>query len=213
MVIVFEGSINEDCIRYKHHSLVVFYLNNAKRHADIAMENHSEGVLLPDSISAILFSTMCVEAFLNETAESLIDKEELKDFSFLRNEYKTKGKRSSVVKKVAIIFKHAFGVDVPDSLLSSVEELVNLRNNLVHYKLSDTATKIIYPPLRNTKTESGESFMSVDFMQEPKAVIPPFVQKVSGATAIKCYEIADSVLAYWNEQMEAKNDEGLPLQT
>lgn len=211
MVAVFEGSINEDCVRYEHHSLVI--LRNAKRHADIATEIHREGVLLPDSISAILFSAMSVEAFLNETAESLIDKEDLEDFSFLRNKYKTRGKVSSVVKKIAIIFKSAFGVDAPDDLLSSVEELVNLRNNLVHYKLSDTATKIIYPRLKNTKADSGEVFMSVDFMQEPKTVIPPFVQKVTGAATVRCYEIANSVLAYWNEQVDTKNDDNSQLQT
>lgn len=70
MVTVFEGSIDKDCVRYEHHSLVLFYLRNAKRHADIAIENHNEGVLQSDSVSAILFSAMSVEAFVNETAES-----------------------------------------------------------------------------------------------------------------------------------------------
>jgi hypothetical protein len=213
MVTIFEGSIDNDCVRYEHHSLVLFYLRNAKRHADNAIENHREGVLQSDSVSAILFSAMSVEAFLNETAESLIKQEYLEDFTFLRNQYKTRGKSSSVVKKISIIFKSAFGVDVPNNLASSVEELVILRNNLVHYKLSDAATKIIYPPLQNTKTEDGQSFMCVDFMQEPKTVMPPFVQKITGATAIRSYEIADSVLAFWNKQVEAKNNEPLQLQT
>lgn len=205
MVTIFEGSIDDDCVRYEHHSLVLFYLDQAERYADVAVKNHADGRLQSDSIVAIVFASMCVEAFVNETAESIFRKEDLDDFSFLRGKFKKRGKSSSLTKKLVLIFQEVFQVDPPRSILDSVEELVRLRNNLVHYKLTDTATKIIYPPLAQTETSDGRKMTTVDFEQKPKRVIPPFVQTVTGDAAERSLNSAISVLELWNENVKDRN--------
>lgn len=205
MVTVFEGSIDDDCVRYEHHSMVLFYLDQAERYADVATKNHADGRLQSDSIVAIVFAAMCIEAFVNETAEGILKKEDLDDFSFLRGKFKKRGKSSSLAKKLVLICQEAFQLDTPRSILDSVEELVRLRNNLVHYKLTDTATKIIYPPLAQTETSDGRIMTTVDFMQKPKRVIPPFVQTVTGDAAQKSLSTAISVLDLWNENVKCRS--------
>ncbi|AKH69385.1 hypothetical protein IMCC21906_01709 [Spongiibacter sp. IMCC21906] len=202
MPIVYEASSDKDCVRYKHFSLVVFYLSNARRHAKLALENHDDSILQSDSISAIVFSAMCIEAFVNESAENVLNKEQLNDFSFMKNEFKRRGKGSSLSKKVKLIFDIAFNVSPANELTESIDDLVDLRNNLVHYKLTDTAMKYIYPPLEHTETGDDQKFTCIDFMQEPKRIIVPFVEKVTGQAAMKCYETADSVLELWNSKVE-----------
>ena len=202
MVTVFEGSVDDDCVRYEHHSLVIFYLSQAERYADIAVKNHAVGRLQSDSIVAIVFAAMCIEEFINETAEGIFKKEDIDDFYFLRGEFKKRGKASSLSKKLVLIFQEAFQFDMPQSILDSVEELVSLRNNLVHYKLTDTATRIIYPPLAQTITSDGGMMTTVDFMQEPKRVIPPFVQTVTGDAAERSLKTAISVIELWDEQVK-----------
>ncbi|MCR8923419.1 hypothetical protein NO559_11585 [Dasania sp. GY-MA-18] len=206
MVTIFEGSVNNNCVRYEHHSLVMFYLDQAQSYADVALKAHSDGTLQSDSIVAIIFSAMCVEAFVNETAEGLFRKEDLDDFSFLRGQFKKRGKSSSLVKKLALIFWQAFQIDAPRSLLDSVEELVKLRNNLVHYKLTDTATKFVYPPLVQRESSGGEMMTVVEFVQEPKAVIAPFVQAVTGSAAKRSLDAAISVLDFWNENINDREE-------
>lgn len=205
MVTIFEGSVDDDCVRYEHHSMVLFYLDQAERYADVAVNNHADGRLQSDSIVAIVFAAMCIEAFVNETAEGIFKKEDLDDFSFLRGKFKKRGRSSSLAKKLVLIFQEAFQSDTPQSILDSVEELVRLRNNLVHYKLTDTATKIIYPPLAQTKTSDGRTMTTVDFMQTPKRVIPPFVQTVTGDAAQKSLNTAISVLELWNENVQDRS--------
>ena len=206
MVTIFEGSIDSECIRYEHHSLVLFYLDQAERYADIAKKNHAEGRLQADSIVAIVFAAMCIEAFVNETAEGAFKKDDLNDFTFLRGKFKKRGKSSSLAKKLVIIFQEAFQLDLPRSLLDSVEELVRLRNNLVHYKLTDTATKIIYPPLAQTEGSDGQKMTVVDLVQKPKKVIPPFVQTVTGCAANRSVKTANSVLDLWNENVKSRRE-------
>ena len=202
MVTVYEGNIEEDSVRYEHHSLVLFYLEQSERYAKSALENHEEGRLQSDSISAIIFAGMTIEAFINEVAENLFPKEQLNDFSFLRGEYKKKGRSSSITKKLVILFQNKFKINLPSHLSASVEELIELRNNLVHYKLSDTATKIIYPPMKQTELSNGETMITLDFMQKPKTIIPPFVQRVTGNAAKKSFDTAINVIEFWNTQIK-----------
>ncbi|MGO2232415.1 MAG: hypothetical protein ACTH5B_00010 [Marinomonas sp.] len=205
MVTIFEGSIDDDCVRYEHHSLVLFYLDQAERYSDIAMQNHAEGRLQSDSIMAIVFAAMCIESFINETAEDIFSKDDLNDFSFLKGKYKKRGKSSSLPKKLALIFQEAFRVGLPQATLDSVEELVSLRNNLVHYKLSDTATKIVYPPLAQIETSDGSKMTTVDFMQQPKCIIAPFIQTVTGEAAKKSFNTASSILDLWNAHVRDRS--------
>lgn len=202
MVTIFEGSVDDDCVRYEHHSLVLFYLDQAERYAHVAVRNHATGRLQSDSIVAIVFAAMCIEAFINETAEEIFRKEDLDDFSFLRGKFKKRGKSSVLTKKLVMIFREAFQVEVPRSIMESAEDLVRIRNKLVHYKLTDTATKIIYPPLDQQETSDGNKMTVVDFCQEPKKVIPPFVQTITGDAAEKSLNTAISVLDLWNENVK-----------
>lgn len=204
MVTIFEGSIDDDCVHYEHHSLVLFYLDQAERCAGVAANNHVDGRLQSNSIVAIVFAAMCIEAFVNETAEGIFSKDELDNFSFLRGSFKNRSKSSSLAKKLDLLFQEAFQFEVPRSILDAVEDLVRLRNNLVHYKMTDTATKIIYPPLVQTETSDGMKMTTVDFVQKPKRVIPPFVQAVTGDAADRSFKTAISVLELWNENVKGR---------
>ena len=207
MITVFEGNISEDCVRYKHHSLVLFYLDQSQRNSEVAVKKHNEGKLQSNSIVAIVFSAMCIEAFINETAESTFENEQLSDFFFLKGNFKKRGKSSSVVKKLEILFSHLFNVDIPKNIRQSVSELIELRNNLVHYKLSETAAKIIYPPMQQTEMPNGETMTTIDFMQQPKTVSPPLIQRITGESAKNSYNTACSVLEFWNTQINLKNEQ------
>lgn len=201
MVTVFEGSHSKDCVRYKYHSLVLFYLDQSQRHAEVSIENHTEGKLQSDSIAAIVYATMCIEAFVNEIAEDTFEKEQLSDFLFLKGEFKKRGKSPSTLKKLEILFSFLFNIDIPRNIHKSVCELIELRNNLVHYKFSETATKIIYPPMQQTETSNGEMMTTIDFMQTPKTVVPPLIQRITGQSAKSSYETACSVLELWNKHI------------
>ena len=198
MPTVYEAKIDgRNAIRYFHISLIRFYLDQAYEHAIKSKEDDKEGRLLASSIIAIMFSAMALEAFANEISEDLIPKEELNDFTRLRKAYKQREQESSLAAKLRILFEREHNQPIREAQLSDIEKLVLLRNNLVHYKLSELAGKYILPPAKQTKLGNGQFMTTLDFMMEPERVEPPFIQQVSGDAAVSCFNIALLIINSW----------------
>ena len=85
----FDGS---NGVRYFHISLVRLYLDQAHKHAMDANFAENENPLT-SSITAIVFSAMAIEAFINQVSEDVLDKEELNKFFHLRKPYNIKTKK------------------------------------------------------------------------------------------------------------------------
>lgn len=192
----FDGS---NAIRHFHISLLRFYLDQAHEHAIKTKEESIEGNLLAHCVSGIMFSAMAIEAFVNEVSEDIIPKEELNDFIHLRKKYKKNKDESSVLAKNRIIFgiKHCHALD--DNMKVRMGELISMRNNLVHYKLSELSGKYIMPPAKNTPLADGRFMSTIDFMVQPERIEPPFIQKVNSRAAITSFNTALSVVNKWGE--------------
>ncbi|MEW7995293.1 MAG: hypothetical protein AB2652_11195 [Candidatus Thiodiazotropha endolucinida] len=198
MPTIFEAKMDgSNAIRYFHISMVRFYLDQAYENCSKAKEDCQEGLLLASSVTGIVFSAMSIESFVNEVCEDVIPKEELKDFIHLRRSYRKEKGESSVAAKVRILFKLKFDQDVPEIIMAGIEETISLRNNLVHYKLSEMAGKYILPPVAKTPTSDGQFMHTIDFTVKPERVEPPFIQKVSGLAAASCFNSALSLINEW----------------
>lgn len=198
MPTVYEAKIDgSNAVRYFHFSLIRFYLDQAYEHANKSKEGDKEGRLLASSVITIMFSAMALEAFANEISEDLIPKEELNDFVRLRKSYKQKEQESSLVAKLRILFERRHNHSLGEDQLNGIEKLVSLRNNLVHYKLSELAGKYIMPPPQHTNLGNGQFMTTFDFTMMPERIEPPFVQQVSGDAAVCCFNIALLVINLW----------------
>ncbi|WP_022957171.1 hypothetical protein [Spongiibacter tropicus] len=208
MPTIFEAKIDgSNAIRYFHFSLVEFYLEQAYVNSTQAKEDQEPNHLLASSIMGIMFSAMALEAFANEISEEIIPKEDLKSFIHLRKGYKKLQGESSVLAKLRILFKEKFNHDLDSDAKSGLEKLTSLRNNLVHYKLSDLAGKYIMPPVGNMDVGGGQKMLTIDFMQKPERVEPPFIQEVTGDAALECFNHAYSVIETWNSLISKKEQD------
>lgn len=198
MPTVYEAKIDgSNAVRYFHFSLIRFYLDQAYESAIKSKEDDKSGRLLASSVIAIMFSAMALEAFANEISEDLIPKEELNDFTRLRKAYKQKEQESSLAAKLRILFELKHNHSLGAELLYDAEKLVSLRNNLVHYKLSELAGKYIMPPAKKTKLSNGEFMTTLDLTMMPERIVPPFIQQVSGEAAVSCFNIALLIINSW----------------
>ncbi|MDO9178703.1 MAG: hypothetical protein Q7U16_10400 [Agitococcus sp.] len=196
MPIVFSAKLDgSNAERRQHYPMVMFYLSHAHNSAFKSVRARRPPKKFNESMFAIIFAAMCLEAFVNERAESVINSDEIDDFLHFRKKYnKPKGEHGVVVKLVRI-FDLAFSQQLPQVLLDDCVCLFELRNSLVHYKLEETAMKWILPPV---KQEEGMGFC-IDFMQRPIAVEAPLVAKINPASAARAYNAARQVIQLWND--------------
>ena len=215
MPVIYEAKVDgSNAVSYYHISLIRFYLDQAYEYAIKSKEEHKDGRLLASSIIAIMFSAMALEAFANEMSEDLIPEEELNDFIRLRKAYKQKDQESSLAAKLRILFERKHNHTLEETLLSDIEKLVSLRNNLVHYKLSELAAKYIMPPVKQTILSNGRVMTTLDFMAQPERIEPPFIQQVSGYAAVNCFNIALLTVNAWGTLSgELDNVPGLDIIT
>ncbi|MDO9204119.1 hypothetical protein [Methylotenera sp.] len=213
MPTVYEAKIDgSNAVRYFHFSLIRFYLDQAYEHAIKSKEDDKEGRLLASSVIAIMFSAMALEAFANEISEDLIPKEELNDFVRLRKAYKQIEQESSLAAKLRILFERRHNHSLGETQLNDIENLVSLRNNLVHYKLSELAGRYIMPPAKQTNLGNGQFMTTLDFTLMPVRIEPPFIQQVSGDAAVNCFNIALLIINAWgNLSGELDNVPGLEV--
>lgn len=199
MPTVYEASFDgSDTVRYFHISLVRLYLNQAHDNAIASISADPDNELVT-SITSVMFSAMALEAFVNEVSEDVIEKGALNNFIRLKSPYKMKKGEGSICAKLRIIFDKKFNHELEAQLNEQIIELANYRNSLVHYKLSDTAGKVIMPPVKHTQLEDGKVMSTIDFMVEPKKIEPPLVNKINSKSAVSGFNTALSVILKWGK--------------
>jgi len=199
MPIVFSMKLDgSNAIRKQHYPIVMFYLSHAYFSAFKSVRAKSNEKAFNESMLAIIFSAMCLESFVNERAENVVSSEEIDDFLHLRKKYiKNKGEHAVVVK-LTRIFNLAHAQTLPSDLIDDCIALFELRNSLVHYKLEETAMKIMLPP---AKIE--DNALTIDFMQQPIAIEAPLIAKINPLNASKGYNAARKVIQLWNNAVGA----------
>ena len=208
MPIVFSAKLDgSEAIRHLHISLVTFYLRQARRHAmasaSIPKEDDQH---FAESVIAVLFSALCLEAFSNEMAEEVISEQDLPDFWKMRRRFRTpKQYRSSVTWKLACLFEtqwsHSLASDA--GLVRRIESLFELRNSLVHYNLTNSAGHVHLPAPSQIPVEGGGFMTVIDFAQPATRVEKPLISTVDDKTARDSYNTGLIVLQLWNRLAKA----------
>lgn len=207
MPTVFSAKLDgSEAVRYAHISLVVFYLRQARMHALAAMKLQAGEDQFAEALLAVILSALCLEAFANETGENLLPDAELKDFLLARKAYQRPNGIGSVAWKLTIVFEKKWSHQITpgSALIQEIEGLFQLRNELVHYKLGETAAKsYLPPPARIANAETGEVMTVFDFMLPATRVEQSLVVRVNGQAAVRAYNTALRVLKLWNEKAGA----------
>lgn len=185
-------------VRFHHLSLISHYLQIAYRHADPTDSSAGDLDDLSRAIIAITFSAMTFEAFANEVAEDTFSDAELQNFISLKGQFKKPKGITGIGHKMALLFSKKLYPPLPAAIAAGIDELVQLRNSLVHYKLSDMAGKSYHPPMRSTPMADGGLMWSVNFMERAVRVEPPFLAKVNKQAAIRSYNTAYDFACLWS---------------
>jgi hypothetical protein len=199
MPTIFEAKAGENSVHYIQHSLIRFYIDQSHSNALIALKNHQSNIMQAESIVAIMFAAMTLEAFVNEIAEDVVEEPNLNDFFRLRKEYRIENGESSLTAKIRILFHLKHNLLPDETLKEQIGMLVTIRNNLIHYRLSDLAGKRILPPMKKEAMPDGTYMTSIDFMAAAENVVPPFIQKITGMAAAESFNTALSLLKTWGE--------------
>lgn len=198
MPTVFTASLNDGLVvRHIHFSLVAHYLDIAQLHADPACQGLTIAHSLSRAIVAITFSAMSLEAFANEAAEDVFSESDLKAFIGLTGRFRKAKNVTGIGHKIATIFSEKGFPSLPDELLADIDDVVGLRNSLVHYKLSDTAARLIFPPAKSINAQDGSTMWCIDLEQAPDRIEAPFLSKVNEASAIRSYNTVYDVARHW----------------
>lgn len=192
----FDGS---NAIRYFHVPIANFYLNSSLSYAQKAQEFSQDDEQLRRIICAITFSAMTLEAFINERSDDVIPSADKNTFDRTQKPYKKSKGQSSVAYKYQCLVKLKYELETPPDILNGIEDLIATRNMLVHYKPIDTAGKYIMPPPAKTPISDGNMMLTIDFMQKPVRIEPPFLQKLTASTAAEAYNSVIRALRYWHE--------------
>lgn len=197
MPTVFEANFDgSDTVRCFHISLVRLYLDQANENARASISSGADAELVR-SITAIMFSAMALEAFVNEVSEDVIENNEMDNFVRLKKPFKIQKNEGSICAKLRIIFERKYKYELEDEYTDRIIELANYRNSLVHYKLTDTAGKIILPPVTHTKLDDGRTMSTIDFMAKPKRIEPPFIYRINSKSAVSAFNAALTVILLW----------------
>lgn len=198
-----DGSL---AVRYHHVSLITFYLRQARSRALASASLPPGEEKFSEALLAIICAALCLEAFVNEMAETILPDAELKDFLMLRKVFRKPENLGSVSWKITTLFQRQWGqrLEPDDALLRAVEALFDLRNALVHYKFGESAAKSYLPPPAQLASEETGGVMTVfDFVQRPIRVEEALVNRVHPHSAARAYNTALRVLSAWNQRAAA----------
>lgn len=171
-----------------------------------ALSEHKDGTVYPSTIMGIVFSAMAVEAFCNELAEIFVEERDLKDFIFNRGRYRPEKGDSGTVFKLRYLFNEKDNI-FPNELAAKTNDLFDIRNNLVHYKFSDTAAE--YEALSPKGGNVPDGVIVIDFEAPLEKIKPAFVERLTGRTATECFNTAFEVLESWGRLEGVANATGL----
>ena len=102
------------------------------------------------SVLALLYAAMALEARCSEAAEELLPEKELRAFSFCDGKYKLgSGWTSKPTWRWKLLFDRiGLTLDLSDALLADTVRLFEDRNALVHHSPRQSATTIVHAPPR-----------------------------------------------------------------
>src|ERR1700733_14275142 len=202
MPVVFSAKLDgSEAVRHVHVSLVAFYLRQARRHAITSTSLSRSDEQFSESLLAVILSALCLEAFSNEMAEGVFGENVLSDFFKLRRRFKKPSQYlSSVTWKIACLFEtqwsHSLATDA--QLVRDIESLFELRNSLVHYKLTKSAARLHLPPPAQIPVDGGGVMTVIDFEQPPTRIEKPLAAVVDAKMARESYNLGVRVLQLWN---------------
>jgi len=117
---VFSAKLDgSDATRHVQVPLVIFHLQQAALPASAVKQATTEERQFKEALLAIIFASLCLEAFSNETAESALAGDELEDFFRLRGKYKRDREETGVAAKGRMLFRLRWSVSLFASRLSS----------------------------------------------------------------------------------------------
>ncbi|SRR5713226_441959 len=209
MPIVFSARLDgSEATRYFHVPLAQFYLRQAAIHTSTVLHTTEEEPKFKEALLAILFSSLCLEAFANEMAENKLEGDDLEHFFWLKGKYKNKGTGTGVAFKFKLMFAIQWSVDLSlqESPLKEVDELFSLRNELVHYKLTKAAGRAHMPQGETHSTGRGGVITTFDLTKEPTRIELPVVAKINERTAVSSYNAALRIIKRWNAEAGAPPD-------
>ncbi len=183
--------------RYYHVPIVSYYLRSARQYAVLAESEQEQELRLLASISAIVYSAMAIEAFINERAEDELPDSEREDFDQCRKKYKRKKGIPSVPFKFNALVSLKFGVSVPEEIGEGLVRLVERRNTLVHYKRNETAGKLHLPGPRMGENTNGGISILWSLVEEPVDVDPPFIQMIGPESAAESHNASLAAIRFW----------------
>jgi len=195
-------------VRYFPVSLAVFHLRHASVHATAAACATEGEPRFKEALLSIVFASLCLESFANEMAEQTLKPDELEDFFWLRRQFRSKVRVPSVASKIRLLFERRWSAKLSPqaSPLNEVVELFDIRNLLVHYRLTESAART-YLPLGSIRTASdGTSVTKIDLTTPPTRVEPSLVERVNERRAADSYNAALRVLKAWNSYAGAPAD-------
>lgn len=200
MPVIFEtDGAGTSPVQYLHFPLSRYYLRQSADHAKASQQTAVDEHTFKESLLAVLFASLSLECFANERAEDSLSGDELE--SFLRA-----GGRS-VPSKLKMLFQTTWNVSLSmkKSPLKEVGELFELRNQLVHYKLTESAGKAHMPQGRVEQFANGIA-MNIDFTAQPTKIEPPFIESINARAAAESYNAALALIKRWHVEEKAPRD-------
>lgn len=197
MPLIYRVNLNgSNAIRYFPVPLTEFYLHQAHKNAHVSRTEHNPIEALAHRVSAILFASMALEAFANELSEDVIPREQTKEFNSLKGAYRKKKGEPEICAKLRILFAVQHHHVLDPLMEGRMRRLVSLRNNLVHYKLSESSGKHFLPPTQDTRMEGGRCV--ANFTSEPERIEPPFIEGADNASAVEGFNTALLIINQWS---------------
>ena len=197
MRVVFEtDGAGTSPVQYLHCPLNRYYLRQSADHATAAQQCATREQIFNEALLAVIFASLCLECFANERAEDGLEGKDLKDF--LRPGGRT------VPAKLKTLFHKTLkvGLSMKKSPLKEVEELFDLRNRLVHYKLTESAGKAHMLPSRVEEFANGIA-MKIDFTAPATKIEQPLIESVNARVAAESYNAALALMKQWHLEEKA----------
>lgn len=187
---------DEISIEYQRIQLTQFFLDWSLKNAEIA-KKHNESALLEEiesSINSVIHSALFIESFVNQVAEEFIEGDDFKYFDRCKKEYRNKSKLSNTVWKLYYILRMQEDdcISLDNELLDKVNNVIQIRHQLLHYKPEATSRKI------HRKAPNTEGMFTLDFVETPIKVEPSLIeQEINCIKAIEHYMTCRELLVFW----------------
>lgn len=165
------------------------YVGIAKKEYEVSFENEIEA-----SVTSIIHSALFVESFINQFAEEFIKNDDRLNFDRCKKSYKNTSDLSNTVWKLYCILNKQTedSISLDDNLLIRINDIIQIRHKLVHYKPEESSRKIY------RKAPNSNGMFTLDFMGDPVKIEPSLLEKeVCCLNAIAHYMSCRELLLLW----------------